>query len=78
MSSYFGWLKYCNSKNLLRKIQKLTGFKYSNWNGQETNISRFYNKYVRIYSIINYNQYFKIHLTYNKIPFIIKSNNKQL
>lgn len=78
MSSYFGWLKYCNSKNLLRKIQKLTGFKYSNWNGQETNISRFYNKYVRIYSVINYNQYFKIHLTYNKIPFIIKSNNKQL
>lgn len=78
MQSYFGWLKYCNSKNLLRKIQKLTGFKYSNWNGQETNISRFYNKYVRIYSIINYSQYFKIHLTYNKIPFIVKSNNKQL
>lgn len=78
MSSYFGWLKYCNSKNLLRKIQKLTGFKYSNWNGQETNISRFYNKYVRIYSVINYSQYFKIHLTYNRIPFIVKSNNKQL
>ena len=29
--SYFGWCKYCNSKNLLYKIQKLTGIKYTNW-----------------------------------------------
>lgn len=25
MQSYFGWLKFCNSKNLLRKIQRDTG-----------------------------------------------------
>lgn len=78
MSAYFGWLKYCNSKNLLHKIQILTGLKYSNWNGREVNISRFYNKYVRILDVVNYSKYYKIHLLYKGVPFTVKSNSKQL
>nr|DAX00447.1 MAG TPA: RCD1-SRO-TAF4 (RST) plant domain [Bacteriophage sp.] len=35
MRSYFGWMKFCNSKNLLKKIETLTGLKFSNWNGME-------------------------------------------
>lgn len=42
MQSYFGWLKFCNSKNLLRKIQRDTGLRFSNWDGKKSNISRFY------------------------------------
>lgn len=34
MQSYFGWLKFCNSKNLLRKIQRDTGLRFSNWMGR--------------------------------------------
>ena len=30
IQSYFGWLKYCNSKNLLHKIYKMTGLWLSN------------------------------------------------
>lgn len=41
MQSYFGWLKFCNSKNLLRKIQRETGLRFSNWDGKKSNISRF-------------------------------------
>lgn len=48
MRSYFGWMKFCNSKNLLRKVEELTGLKFSNWNGKEVNISKFYNKYIHI------------------------------
>lgn len=39
MASYFGWLKYCDSKNLLKKIYQETNIWYSGWNGVKTNIS---------------------------------------
>ena len=51
MRSYFGWMKFCDSKNLLKKIETLTGLKFSNWNGKEVNISKFYNKYIHIIAI---------------------------
>lgn len=53
MQSYFGWLKFCNSKNLLRKIQRDTGLRFSNWDGKKSNISRFYNKYIHIVDIVS-------------------------
>lgn len=34
MCAYYGWLKHANAKNLLHKIQSLTGVRYSNWNGK--------------------------------------------
>lgn len=39
LASYFGWLKYCDSKNLLKKIYQETNIWYSGWNGVKTNIS---------------------------------------
>lgn len=47
MCAYYGWLKHANAKNLLHKIQSLTGVRYSNWNGKRTNITKYYSKYVR-------------------------------
>lgn len=47
MCAYYGWLKHADTKNLLHKIQSLTGVRYSNWNGKRTNIVKYYGKYVR-------------------------------
>lgn len=60
MQSYFGWLKFCNSKNLLRKIQRDTGLRFSNWDGKKSNISRFYNKYIHIVDIVSYSKCFRV------------------
>lgn len=49
-----------DAKNLLYKIQSLTGVRYSNWNGKRTNIAKYYDKYVRVIQVINYAKYFKI------------------
>lgn len=60
MCAYYGWLKHADAKNLLYKIQSLTGVRYSNWNGKRTNIAKYYGKYVRIIQVINYAKYFRI------------------
>ena len=56
MQSYFGWLKYCNSKHLLQKIQRQTRIRFSNWNGEKTKISKFYNKYIRVIDVVRYSK----------------------
>lgn len=58
MCAYYGWLKHADAKNLLYKIQSLTGVRYSNWDGKRTNITKYYGKYVRIIQVINYGKYF--------------------
>ncbi len=78
LTSYFGWLKYCDSKNLLQKIEKETGLHYSNWDGKESKISLFYNKNIRIIEVIKYSGYFKIHFVYKDKSFTVKSKNKKL
>nr|DAN43601.1 MAG TPA: hypothetical protein [Caudoviricetes sp.] len=78
LQSYFGWLKFCNSKNLLHKIQLETGIRFSNWSGKHTNISRFYNKYIHVVDIINYNKCFRVNFVYNNRPYYFESKNKQL
>lgn len=78
MQSYFGWLKFCNSKNLLHKIQLETGLRFSNWNGKKVNISKFYGKYVHIVEVMNYNKYFRVHCVYNNKSYYFESKNKQL
>lgn len=60
MASYFGQLKYCNSKNLLKKIYQETGLWYSCWNGKRENISKFYNKWVYIVNIDIRSSYYLI------------------
>lgn len=78
LTSYFGWLKYCNSKNLLQKIERETGLHYSNWNGEESKINLFYGKDVRIIEITEYSKYFKIHLIYKNKPYTVKSKSTKL
>lgn len=58
MRAYYGWLKHADAKNLLYKIQSLTGVRYSNWNGKRTNITKYYGKYVRINFIRNGKAYY--------------------
>lgn len=71
MCAYFGWLKYADSKHFLYTIQCKTGIKWSNWNGKEIGISKFYNKYVRIINIMFYNKYYKICCVRNGILIIL-------
>lgn len=78
LRSYFGWLKYCNSKNFLNKIHKETGLKFSNWQGKEDRISRFYNKYIHIVQIVPYSKYFRINFIYKGDSYTVKSRNKAL
>lgn len=78
MCAYFGWLKYADSKHFLYTIQCKTGIKWSNWNGKEIGISKFYNKYVRIINIMFYNKYYKICCVRNGKAYTIKSIDKTL
>lgn len=78
LTSYFGWLKYCDSKNLLRKIQRLTGIKFSNWHGEKVNISKFYNKYIHIIGVVNYSKFFRIDFVYNHKSYSCYSTSRHL
>lgn len=78
MQSYFGWLKHCDSKNLLTKIDKLTGFKLSNWNGIETNISNFYGKTIYIMDIVPSSKAFRIDFVYKGKSYSCKSQSRRL
>lgn len=78
MSSYFGWLKFCDSKNFLTKIESETGVKFSNWDGKLQKISSFYNKKVYVIEVIKYSTYFQIHCIFNNKSYSINSKNKKL
>lgn len=78
MQSYFGWLKYCNSKHLLQKIQRQTGIRFSNWNGEKTKISKFYNKYIRVIDVVRYSKFNRIHFTYNNKSYYFNSKDNRL
>lgn len=78
MCAYYGWLKHADAKNLLYKIQSLTGIRYSNWNGKRTNITKYYGKYVRIIQIINYAKYFRINFIRNGKAYYADSRDKTL
>lgn len=78
MSSYFGWLKYCDSKKLLAKIEQDTGIHYSNWCGIDSNISSFYDTHIKVIEIVHYSNYFKVHFVYNDESYTVNSSNKSL
>lgn len=78
MQSYFGWPKFCNSKNLLRKIQRDTGLRFSNWDGKRSNISRFYNKYIHIVDIVSYSKCFRVNFVYNNKSYYFESKSRNL
>ena len=76
--AYFGWLKYCNSKHLLQKIELITGIHYSNWNGYDSKISKYYDKNIQIVETASYKKYYKIHFKYKNKSISVKSTNKHL
>lgn len=79
MSSYFGWLKYSDSKNFLQQDAfNVRGTHYSNWNGLKGKMSVIYCKNVKIIEVIPHNNYFSIHYIYNGKPFTVNSKNKKL
>lgn len=78
LASYFGWLKYCNSKKLLQKIYQETNVGCSGWNGVKTNITRFKGKWIYVVNVQLRNKYFLVQFIYNNKPYEFKSSNKQL
>ncbi len=75
MNSYKGWLKHCDSKNLLRKIENKVKIKYSGWNGKLDNISNFIGKTIYLINVETHNNYFKLQFLYKNKPYEIKSSN---
>lgn len=78
MTSYRGWLKFCNSKHISSIIEKVTNYRISTWNGKLELLTSFNNKQFYIIEILCRNKYFEIHFIRNKIPFVVKSKNKRL
>lgn len=78
IQSYFGWLKHCDSKNLLQKVERETGLHFSNWEGEDTIISRFYGKNIHVVEVVSHKKYFKIHFMYRGRPFSVNSASKVL
>lgn len=78
MASYFGWLKYCDSKNLLKKIYRETNIWYSGWNGIKTNITKFKGRWIYVVNIQPRSKYFLVQFIYDGKPYEFKSSNVQL
>lgn len=76
--SYSGWLKYCNSKHLLQKIERDTGIHYSNWIGQQYGIGMFYDKSIKIFQLLLYSKGFRIDFVYNQSSYSVKSRSINL
>lgn len=78
MTSYRGWLKFCNSKHISNIIEKTTNYRISTWNGRLELLTQFNNKWFYIVEILCRNKYFEIHSIINGMPLVIKSKNKRL
>lgn len=78
MTSYAGWLKYCNSKNLLKKIEQETNLRYSGWKGMETSLRNFRGKSIYIVNVEPHKKYFKVQFVHNGVSYEVKSVSKRL
>lgn len=78
LQSYFGWMKYCNSKHFLQSIQQRCGLRYSNWIGKQSNISNFYNCWMYLIDVVKKNKYFKLNFIYHKQPYSVYSKSIKL
>lgn len=75
---YFGWLKYCNSKYLLKRIEKDTGLEFSNWRGKEVAISSIYNIYIKLINISEYKNKWRLEFIHNSKPKYCFTTNLNL
>lgn len=77
LQSYFGWMKYCNSKHLLQSVYNKCLLRFSNWTGDISIISNFYNKNIKIYNVVTKNRYYELHIIYKNKPFRIKTKSRK-
>lgn len=78
MTSYRGWLKFCDAKHFSNIVQDLTKYRLSTWRGELQNISLLNNKRIHVVEILQRQKYFEIHAIRNKSPLVIRSKNKKL
>lgn len=78
IQAYYGWMKYCNSKNYLKKLYYRTGIHFSNWNGITRKITDIKNLNIRVYNVKKYAKWFRIECMINNIPSFVISTNKAL
>lgn len=78
MSSYYGWLKHCNSHNYLYRLQCKTGIKFSAWDGKKSIISNFYGRTVYLVEVERHNKYFALHFMFHGKSYSVKSKSKKL
>lgn len=78
LSSYFGWLKYCNSKHLLSIVENIVGLHYSNWRGKLVTFKGIGKHIVRLVDVDRRSKYFLINFIYKNRPYTIKSTNFKL
>lgn len=76
ITSYRGWLKFCNSKHISNIIEKTTNYRISTWNGRLELLTQFNNKWFYIVEILCRNKYFEIHF-YKKWDAISYKIQKQ-
>lgn len=46
--------------------------------GKESNICRFYNKYIHVVEVINFSKCFRVDFVYKNKPYYFKSKDKRL
>lgn len=78
MSSYYGWLKHCDSHNYLYHIECKTGIKFSAWDGIKSKISKFFGANVYFVEKIDHKSYFEMHFVYKGKPYTVNSKSKKL
>lgn len=78
MTSYAGWLKYCNSKHLLHKIEQETNIRYSGWKGIKRSLRNFKGKTLYVVNINPHKKYFNVYFIHNGTSYEIKSTSLRL
>lgn len=76
LAAYLGILKYADSKHLLKKIEDITGIRYSNFKGKLDLISNFYNNdSTYVIEAIGHHKYYNINFTCKGKPYTVRSRN---
>jgi hypothetical protein len=78
MSSYYGWLKHCDSHNFLYHLECKTGVKFSAWNGELSIISSFYGRSVFLVEMEEHKKYIALHFVFHGKPYTVRSISKKL
>lgn len=79
-NSYKGWLKYCDAKHLLLKIQRLIGdiFNMATFRGEFMKITNLRNKCIHYVAVDKRAQYFRIFFIYKNKPYYTQSQNNYI